>query len=290
MNQLYRPSNKFTPQGVILGLAAGVAASLPLGFLYVYGLWMVDSVKLRGISPLAYGAAVGAVCGLAMCWGKVRSPFVAGIVGSVSGLFAWYFSWLVWLLHLIFPSFWIFNPMHLALHPGKIWQVVLEVNAKGTWGMTAGSPATGTWLWTIWLAELLCIVGFSAAAALALVVRKPFCERCQSWCSEISKLYFAPVVQPAEIKQRAESADCAWISGLAAGDKKKAHYRIDIHSCGTCHTLNTLTLVQNFPRNVKTLVGKLVLSDDQAATLRHMALRQSMQAGAAVSELSSTSK
>jgi hypothetical protein len=93
MSQLYRHSNKFTLLGAVAGMLSGIAAAIPGAFLYVYGIWSIPEAKLRGLCPLTYGALVGASCGIAMCWGKIRNLAVAGVVGFASSLFALYVSW-----------------------------------------------------------------------------------------------------------------------------------------------------------------------------------------------------
>src|SRR5438132_9127983 len=71
-----------------------------------------------------------------------------------------------------------------------------------------------------------------------------------------------------QFKTRLEAEDLASLQTLAPGDPKKPHFRVDLHSCADCHTLNTLSLVQNFQRDRKTLVDKLVLSAEQAGAIR----------------------
>jgi hypothetical protein len=280
MSQLYRHSNKFTLHGAVAGMTSGIAAAIPGAFLYVYGIWSIPEAKLRGVCPLTYGALVGASCGIAMCWGKIRNLTLAGVVGFASSLFALYLSWVIWILHLMFPSFWIFNPIRLALQPKVLWKIVMATNAEGTWSFKGSVPMTGTGLWMVWLGEAGLLLGFGVLAAIAMVKRRPFCERCEAWCSERTKLYFAPTTPPNEIKSRVLAEDIVWITKLARGDKKRAHYRLDLHTCGNCHTLNTLSLVQNLPKDRKTLVDKLILSADQTAAVLNLRMNHEMQASA----------
>jgi hypothetical protein len=62
---------------------------------------------------------------------------------------------------------------------------------------------------------------------------------------------------------------------LAAGDPKQPHYRVDLHTCANCHSLNTLSLIQSFPKNHKTILNKLMIAPDQAAAIRNLALARS---------------
>src|SRR5437879_13912468 len=149
-----------------------------------------------------------------------------------------------------------------------MWKVVLAVNSKGTWGLSGGPPTSGFSYTTLFRSEAVLLLGFGVLAAVALVKRRPFCERCEQWCSQSQKLYFAPDLSADQFKARLEAEDLASLQTLAPGDPKKPHFRVDLHSCADCHTLNTLSLVQNFARDRKTLVDKLVVSAEQAGAIR----------------------
>ena len=290
MGQLYQHSNKFTPQGLLAGVFAGVVVAIPLSFLYVYATSSIPSAKLRILCPIAYGAVEGVVCGLAMCWGKVRNSALAGVVGMGASLFALYLSWVIWILHLMSPGFWIFNPMQAAAQPKLLWKIIVEINKEGTWSMKGSAPTTGAWLWVVWAGEAVLLLGFSALAASAMVKRRPFCERCEAWCAESIAVYFAAVPQPDEIKRRVEAEDIGWITKLTRGNKKEANYRLDLHSCANCHALNTLSLAQNFPKDRKTLVDKLMVSADHATAIRNLKMNHELESKAPVAAMSPSTK
>ena len=106
-----------------------------------------------------------------------------------------------------------------------------------------------------------------------------FCERCVQWCAASRELYFAPSLVAGQFKTPLESQDIGGLGRLTAGDKKKAHFRLDLHSCGVCNSLNTLSLVQNFPRDRKTVVDKLLVTPEQAGTIRHLKMNQLASSG-----------
>lgn len=279
MASYYRHSGKIEPQGLILGLLLGAAVSLPASFLYDYGIFTIPEAKLRGICTIAFGALIGAASGAGMCWGKLRNKLVAGTIALAASFFGLYVSWAIWILHVIKPSFWLFNPVPAMLHPRGLWHAMLVVNAMGTWSYEGGKPEHGTFLWLVWACEALLVLGFSTLAAMALVQRRPFCEQCGQWCAERRKLYFAPSLPAGQFKTLLESQVTSGLEKLTVGDKKKAHYRIDLHSCGVCHSLNTLSLVQNFPRDRKTVVDKLLVTPEQASAIHHLEMNQVASSG-----------
>ncbi|HEV2194787.1 MAG TPA: hypothetical protein VGR55_04365 [Candidatus Acidoferrum sp.] len=242
--------------------------------MYDYGIFTIPEAKLRGICTLAFGALIGAASGAGMCWGRVRNKLVAGVIGLAASFFGLYMSWIIWILHLVKPSLWFFNPLRAALHPRGLWHAMLAVNALGTWSYEGGTPEHGTFLWLVWACEALLVLGFGILTATALVQRRPFCERCGQWCAERRKLYFAPSLSAAQFKTLLESQDIGGLEKLTVGDKKKAHYRVDLHSCEVCHSLNTLSLVQNFPRDRKTVVDKLLVTPEQASAIRHLEMNR----------------
>jgi hypothetical protein len=282
MANYYKHSGKIAPQGLIFGLLLGAAVSVPASFLYDYGIFTIPEAKLRGICTLAFGALIGAASGAAMCWGKVRNKPVSGAVAFAASLFGLYVSWVIWILHLVHPSVWLNNPVRAAMHPRGLWRAMLAVNAVGTWSYQGGTPEHGTILWIVWISEALLVLTAGMLVAVALVQRRPFCERCEQWCTERWRLYFAPSLPAGQFKMQLESQDVANLEKLRVGNKKQAHYRVDLHSCGICHSLNTLSLVQNYPRDRKTVVNKLLVSPAQASVIRNLEMNHRVSSGAAV--------
>lgn len=288
MNHYYKHSGKFTPLGLLLGLLAGLLISVPASFAYNFAIVNSPEMRLCALCTIAFGVLVGAVTGVALCWGKVRSDLVAGLTGLGVSLFALYVSWVSWILHLFFPAFWVFNPLRLALRPFALWGLITAVNTKGTWSYAGGTPVHGVMLWVIWLCEAALVLASGVMMVLALMNRRPFCEHCEEWCSQRLQLYFEPAITPEEFKARLEAEDLAALSALTPGDKKKANYRVDLHTCGNCHTLNTLTLMQNFLKDRKTLVNKLVLTAEQASVISNLGMAQHAAVGASSPGLSSS--
>lgn len=275
----YKHSGKFAVQGPILGLLGGIVFSVPAALLYDYALFTVLDVKLRFLCTIIFGLLLGGVCGAMMCLGKVRSNLLAGIVAfavSFTGLYVSWAGWLAGILHVLYPSY----RLPGVFRPLQVWKAVLAVNLHGTWSSGDGAPTHGVVLWFVWAAEAFLILAFGVLPALALVRKRPFCERCDQWCKRQLKLYFAPSLSPGDLKTQLESGDIGKLEKLAPGNKKQPHYRIDLHACGICHQLNTLTLEQIFPRSHRTLMNKLLLTGDQASVLRNIEMNQRAAAAA----------
>ena len=270
MPSYYQHSGKFLPQGIIAGLLVGGLFAVPSAFLYDYGIASIPYAKLRAICTVAFGAIIGVGCGLALCWGKVRNKTIAGLVGAGASLFGLYISWIAWLMHLWSPSRWVFDVTRPALHPERIWKVVLVVNSVGTWSYGHGGATKGTALWFVWLCEAALIFLCGAGVAVAFVEHRPFCERCTRWCSERLSILLEPTIPPQEFQRLVESGPLSDVEKMPAGKLGKPHYQIHLHCCGECRSLNTLTAVQQLPRNRRVIVKKMIAAPEQAAFVRDL--------------------
>lgn len=269
----YKLSGKFTPAGLLMGLASGLAASFPLGILYNYSIVEVPSVKLRMIFTVLFGVLLGVACGWGLHAGKTRNDRVAGWMGIAVSSGGLYLSWVNWILHQLQPDRWILNPLPLALRPGALWKLMVAINAEGTWSTGGGEPDHGFMLWVIWILEAVVVIGAGWLAAQPMADRKPFCEICGTWCSRQPALIFGPRLDEREFQSHLESGDARALNGLEAGSMKEAHYRLDLDSCGNCHRTNTATLTRAFPGDHKQLFSRVCLTDEQTSVLRDMAGR-----------------
>ena len=301
MDLYYKHSGRFSPFGVLVGLFTGIAGSIPLGWLYSYGIIQMPYIKLRALSTLFFGLAVGGCAGIGMVWGKVRSNWVAALVGLIVSLFALYVSWVTWLVQIFFIGAITWKSFDLFFHPLVVWQIVERVQGVGTWGSSGSEATHGTELTVIWSIEALTILGFGILAAVAVVRKKPFCENCDSWCNRSEKLVFFPSVFGQDLKQRLEAKDLSFIEKLVPTSEKFAHIRFDLFSCSTCNMLNTLSVNQLLIQPAKSrwsqakaerkeLLTFLLVSPEEAALLRRVAMGVANPPTAAASSSAAAAK
>ena len=278
---VYKHSGRFSVGGAIFALALGLAAGVPLAFLYSWGVIRIPEVKLACIATMAYGALVGVVAGFGAKWGKVRNVKVTASAAIAAATGSLYCSWAFW-VRGVFHTFAHREVSALVLieRPWVLWQLVKFINQYGTWGMSQNSPTTGTELWVIWVLEALTVLGAAALAAVAVIHSQPFCETCGIWCSSSEKLCLSPVADLAQTKLLLDQRDLSFLQKLGPGNKKGSRLDAQLHSCGTCGELNTLTLQQIHiqPRKfgspqVQTvnLATKLIVSRQEADAFRQTA-------------------
>jgi hypothetical protein len=134
-------------------------------------------------------------------------------------------------------------------------------------------------LWIIWALEALIILLTSAGIAVAFVSRRPFCERCMHWCDECHDVLFAPTLTAPAFKDLLESGTLSDLAKLTPATTKQPHFRLDLHTCTGCRGLNTLSLIQQFPKDIRTIVDKLLVAPEQAAVIRDLELSRRASAG-----------
>jgi hypothetical protein len=278
MNRIYKHSGRFSPFGVAVCLVGGLGASLPLAFIYAWGIIQIDEQHLSAFAAIAYGAAIGGVVALAAKWGKIRNVQVAAGLAVLTAAVSYYFSWAFWMKD-IFHTFGQkeLNAIAVMQRPQVLWRLMKAVNQYGTWGTTAGKPTTGAELWVIWGFEALGILAVAGFTAVAIIRAQPFCEACQGWCSASEKICLLPVNDIRQIKLAVQQRDFSFLQKLGPGNKKHSHLIAQLHSCPNCHGVNTLTLRQTFMQPRKfgapaikhaTIAEKLLISCQEADAFR----------------------
>jgi hypothetical protein len=294
MDLYYKHSGRFTTFGVLAGLFAGIAASLPLAWLYSYGIIQMPFIKLRALSTIVFGLAVGAAAGFGLVWGKVRNNWITALTGFLTSASALYLSWVFWILQLSVVGKYAVKDFDLLFQPMTVWEIMQRVRDIGTWGSSGSESTHGTELTVIWSIEALTVLGIGTAAAIGILRKRPFCENCDCWCNRSKKLVFFPSVFGQDLKQRLESKDLSFVGKLVPSSEKFAHIRFDLFSCSTCNMLNTISVTQVLVQPAKSKWNKakverkelltfLMLGPEEAALLRRVAMGVSSAPAAAAS-------
>jgi len=278
MTRIYKLSGRFTPIGIVTTLAAGLAAGVPLAFIYAWGIMRIPEEKLSCFATLGYGALIGVAVAFAGRWGRIRNQYLAGFLAVCAAVASYYLSWAFWLQN-VFHKFGQHELDAVALmrRPDVLWNLMKAVNEYGTWGTAANKPTTGTELWIIWGFEALGVFSAAAATAVAILRVQPFCEPCQLWCSDTEKIVLSPVADVQQARRSIQLRDFTFLQELGPGNKRNAHLSVELHSCPNCRDLNTLTLKQQQvqPRKFRspsikhvTLADKLLVSRQEADAFR----------------------
>ena len=213
---------------------------------------------------------------------KYRNSIVGGAVAVVPAAVSLYWSWAFWVKNivLIFEEQEI-DALSLMSHPQALWRVIKLINQDGTWGSTSTNMTKGVELWLIWGGEALLMLGVAALVTYAILQAQPFCEKCEQWCSSNEKLRLSPG-NPSFIRQSLFKRDLTFLEKLGPGGNQTSYITAQLHSCGNCGELNTLTLTQtDIVKATKwyqrtgvrrsALVEKFLLSRAEADTFRNTA-------------------
>ena len=244
MNQTYKHSGKFGPIGLVSGMVTGLVASLPLAYVYAWGIIKIDEQKLACIATLAYGALVGAAAGMGLKWGKVRNAMAGGVIALVPAAVSLYWSWAFWGKNIVFNfEKEELDAVALMTHPRALWELIKLINQNGTWGTTSTDLTKGTELWFFWGLEAFAVLAVAAVIAYTILEAQPFCEKCGLWCSSAEKLLLS-AGDPGQTRQSVAKRDLSFLEKLGPGNQKTSHMTAQLHSCTNCGELNTLTLQQ----------------------------------------------
>jgi hypothetical protein len=273
----YHHSGRFPLSGAVVGLLVGGICAIMLGAAYSYAVLYVPYPKLSVLLCMGFGAAVGAVTTRAMAKMKVRNWLVMCAVTVAAAAIGVYSAWLFWVYALL--MLWK-RPLPLSefvVNPAHLWRVIKVLNQYGVWKLskTDKEAVNGIMLWIVWCGEAALVVG----CALALVIpalAKPFCEECESWCTDKKEIGKASATNTAELIRRLEAKDFAYLPPLPAEPPAMTWCSLMLSACPGCGQTNALsvsriTLTKNKKGQVnktsKSLMNRLVLTPQEAGAL-----------------------
>ena len=195
MSLYYQPSNKMPLPGSVLLLLGGALAAAALAFVYVYAIWYIPFIYINFLLCLGFGLVLGAALMQLARLGRLRSPWGVGGLALLVGLVAVYVEWAVYLTLLLnteadgpgpaadtHTSFSASLFRSLLVQPGRMVEVLREINETGTWSLKSLTPS-GIFLALIWLAEAVTIVGGACWLARSQA-EQPFSETTDTWADE----------------------------------------------------------------------------------------------------------
>ncbi|RSK46147.1 hypothetical protein [Hymenobacter perfusus] len=174
-NLYYQPSGRFTVSGILGLLGAGAVVAVPLALLYVYAVWYIPFIYINFAVTLGFGFGLGWALKKMVRVGKLRNPKLVGWLSVAIGVWAWYVQWCVYIALLAgagetesmgsrasFTHTTFQEDVFLGslLNPAAVFSVLPNLAEDGTWSIFSVT-VSGVFLYLIWLAEFLVIVGLA---------------------------------------------------------------------------------------------------------------------------------
>ena len=183
--QPFEADGGFQPMGLIVAFVAAVVAGVAMGWLAsLISQWFY----LILIFPAVIGGAVGFAGALAVQFGKVRNPWLAGLAGAVGGVTA--------TVAMHYFDYGKFVSILQEKEPAalRVWEqsgrgFVDFVDLSATQGVQIGRAGRGggkglnlgyVGSYIYWGVELLIVAGIAFAIMIG-ASREPYCTRCNTW-------------------------------------------------------------------------------------------------------------
>ncbi|MEL7529840.1 MAG: hypothetical protein AAFN10_00955 [Bacteroidota bacterium] len=230
----YKESGKIAWLGLFGMPLAGLIVSIVLAFVYGYISYYIGVVYLNLILAFAFGFGVGYAAGKIAYLGKVRNKYFWIIMAGLLGVSADYFGWVFWIHALSEQSV-------LILEPARLYSVMQEVAAEGSWSILGIRP-TGGMLGMIWTLELGVIVLMTYVGIDIAFGRQLFCEDCQLWTEDtVLTSYLEPIYDTYKFRIALESGDFSVLTNLKrVGSEAKNRAKVQIFKCPNCLDSNYL--------------------------------------------------
>jgi predicted DCC family thiol-disulfide oxidoreductase YuxK len=162
-DRVYRPSGRFSGTSIAASLAMGVLAAALLAVPYQ---WFMDTVPLGFFNLLATvlaGLFLGICVGIGSWWGQGRSAWAAVLV--------------------VLFSVAAFEIMTFEVMSARSVEGAEIAMPHGR--LKVGLPIEGTWVYLIWMGEMLVLIGAASIVALRFT-RWPYLEPDGGWARTIS--------------------------------------------------------------------------------------------------------
>ncbi len=231
----YKHSGIITRLGVFCIILFGTIGAAFLGCIYGFAAHAIPFAFIRIFLPILYGILLGQIIGGIGKICKIRNLQVLLFAGIIFGIFAVYTGWVSWFFAVSEKKLLILSPPNLLL--------IIKISAiTGVWSFKGTTP-TGWGLYSIWIAEALIIIGYSAYYSYKIVKDSQFCEKCNRWIEKHPPISFlTPIYDVAEFKSQISHGNSDILTELKFDPGMPWYTRLELSYCISCRELFLLTV------------------------------------------------
>lgn len=236
-----------TGLSVPMMLLGGIPTSIFLAIVYAYIVVYCPVVGYVNVLFLGgYVFGTGLVAGWLAKTGKSRNALVSFLIGCLIGLIGLYSSWV-----FFFKALATFAEVEggvpalgLALSPGTLWEMIVEVNKEGWWG------PSGMFQWILCAIEAVVFVIGVGLLACGPIHREVFCEACGSWCEPSAErhLQFTEEYAKSLEGQDADFDHTAILKLPEATEQDLPRFTAEILECTGCKSTTAVRLKLLHPK------------------------------------------
>jgi hypothetical protein len=219
-NQFYQESKSIQGVGLIIALGLSLAFTFITAYIYAILVAVNPIVYFTVIVCVGYGMALGLFTRLTTRIAKNRNKKIQYLVALFVGLTAFYLQWTVYIVYAFemvapSPSEYLQN-FPFILNPSFIWDVMVEINSVGLWGI-GEVPLNGFALTIIWILEFILIVALPLIAVYKTKVY-PFSESLNKWFPKYTlNQMFEQVRGTSKLQEKLNEDVVQTIKNLASG-------------------------------------------------------------------------
>ena len=205
MFDTYQPSGRFSFLSLPL-LLAGVAAAIALAYVYYLALHFIPLIYISFLVTAGMGIALGFAGVTIVKTGKVRNQAVALLIGLLlllSGLGAkFYFQYQQMIGEAVEMTLQVPDardqPRELVeqvVRQNLSFMDHIRIRVQTGWNIGrrgGGAPASGVFVWIVWLLEAL-IIGWLSISGPLEHASVPFSEKTDQWADEEEMVMLLPI-------------------------------------------------------------------------------------------------
>lgn len=176
---------------------------------------------------------------------KVRNMTVVVAAGFLSGLTAWYASWIVYTHHFLRTDDGI-SILSLATHPSLMLNIASQITETETGVGNSTTEVSNDELMIRWAFEALILICAPALGCWATEKSNVFCEKCGRWAAALGEFLRLKKPDSKALRQAVKEDGAAGFLGLSPSVESSGdgnYLRVNLYECPECKTFRTISLV-----------------------------------------------
>ncbi|CAM2011553.1 hypothetical protein [Acanthopleuribacter pedis] len=231
----FEHSGQTTPYGPVVVATAGLLSAPLLAFIYATMVHLFPYILVKFLLLFGFILALTTLLHVLSKATKIRNPGLVLALGLVTGITAWYGSWVALLQVMV-------EGRPLVWHPLELFAFAQYLADNGRWEFS-DKPLPAILTWSIWGVEAMILIFTISIYPWDQIRNLPYCEDCSCWVDADTQIGpFAPAGDVHTLKHQIEGGDLSGLLSLQPSEDQP-FWLLKLRFCNQCEDLYLANLV-----------------------------------------------
>ena len=242
----YAFSGEFNLPAPVITLLVTCAIGAMCAVLICAVTILFTSGMISAVACSFSGAALGLIPARLLMRHRVRNPLLSLTVVGLATVFSSCFLLVILVMVALKPASSAPAFIRLLAHPNTAYETARDIHmvdpTDHPWSHQSDT-LNGMPLATVWLHESMFIFGSALVIAARALKKRPYCEKCNRWCSGPKLLRRTVPTSLALLKSRLEAGDFGYVAQLPLPVRGFDSLEFVQYRCESCWQLSTLSVI-----------------------------------------------